>query len=41
MGQDIGGIVHAGFKPDKLNKSGYFELYSAIAADKGFSALPS
>ncbi|MHC4686898.1 MAG: molybdopterin-dependent oxidoreductase, partial [Planctomycetota bacterium] len=30
IGQKIGDKVYAGFKPDKLNKSGYLELYSEL-----------
>lgn len=41
VGQKIGNVVYAGFKPDKLNKSGYFELHSAIMAAKGLPAMPS
>ena len=41
VGQEIGGKVYAGFKPDKVNKSGYFELYSELLKMKKFKALPS
>ncbi|MFQ6017501.1 MAG: molybdopterin dinucleotide binding domain-containing protein, partial [Kiloniellaceae bacterium] len=41
VGQEIGAKVYQGFKPDKLNKSGYFELYSNILEDKGFAPLPT
>jgi anaerobic selenocysteine-containing dehydrogenase len=41
VGQKIGDKVYKGFKPDKLNKTGYFELYSAIMKDKGFAPLPT
>jgi len=41
VGQKIGDNVYAGFKPDKVNKSGYFELYSAIMEKKGLPALPT
>jgi len=40
LGQKIGDKVYAGFQPDKVNKSGYFELYSVVMAEKGFSPLP-
>ncbi len=40
VGQLIDGTVYAGFKPDKVNKSGYFELYSGIMEDKGLAPLP-
>jgi anaerobic selenocysteine-containing dehydrogenase len=41
VGQRVGATVHAGFKPDKVNKSGYFELYSAVMEEKGLPALPT
>ena len=41
IGQSINGTVYAGFTPDKLNKSGYFELYSNLLAEKGFPSLPT
>lgn len=41
VGQKIGDKVYAGFKPDKLNKTGYFELYSALMEMKGFAPLPT
>ena len=41
VGQKIGDKVYSGFKPDKLNKSGYFELYSELLKLKGFAPLPS
>ncbi|MBW2392085.1 MAG: molybdopterin-dependent oxidoreductase [Deltaproteobacteria bacterium] len=41
IGQEIGGKVYAGFKPDKLNKSGYFEVYSELLEMKNFPALPT
>ena len=41
MGQEIGGKVYAGFKPDKLNKSGYFEVYSELLEMKKYPALPT
>ncbi|GBE57212.1 dimethyl sulfoxide reductase DmsA precursor [bacterium BMS3Abin01] len=31
----------SGFKPDKINKSGFMELYSELLAGKDYSALPS
>jgi anaerobic selenocysteine-containing dehydrogenase len=40
VGQKIGDKVYKGFKPDKLNKTGYFEIYSALLKEKGFSPLP-
>jgi anaerobic selenocysteine-containing dehydrogenase len=41
VGQDIGGKAYAGFKPDKLNKSGYFEVYSELLEMKKYPALPT
>jgi anaerobic selenocysteine-containing dehydrogenase len=41
VGQKIADAVYAGFKPDKLNKSGRFELYSEFLKKKGFDPLPS
>jgi len=41
IGQKIGDKVYKGFKPDKVNKSGYFELYSELLKIKGFQPLPS
>jgi anaerobic selenocysteine-containing dehydrogenase len=40
VGQEIEGVVYSGFKPDKVNKTGYMELYSEIMEDKGLSPLP-
>ncbi|MDZ7736020.1 MAG: molybdopterin-dependent oxidoreductase [Gammaproteobacteria bacterium] len=41
VGQRIGDQVYRGFPPDKLNKSGYFELYSELMAEAGFNPLPT
>ncbi|MHC4459045.1 MAG: molybdopterin dinucleotide binding domain-containing protein, partial [Planctomycetota bacterium] len=41
VGQKIGDKVYTGFKPDKLNKSGYFELYSELLKIKNFPSLPT
>jgi anaerobic selenocysteine-containing dehydrogenase len=41
VGQKIGDKVYKGFKPDKVNKTGYFELYSTILKEKGFAPFPS
>ncbi len=41
VGQLIGNKVYKGFKPDKLNKTGYLELYSALMEKKGFAPLPT
>ena len=40
VGQRIGNQVYSGFKPDKVNKSGFLEIYSNIVEDAGFSPLP-
>jgi anaerobic selenocysteine-containing dehydrogenase len=36
----MGDKLIAGFKPDKINKSGYMELWSQPLVDKGYNALP-
>lgn len=41
IGQRIGNKVYKGFKPDKLNKSGKFEVYSEFLKKKGYNPLPS
>ena len=41
VGQKIGDKVYAGFKPDKVNKSGKIEIYSELLKKKNFPALPS
>ncbi len=41
VGQKINDRVYKGFKPDKVNKSGYFELYSQLLKIKGFAPLPT
>jgi anaerobic selenocysteine-containing dehydrogenase len=41
VGQKIEDAVYVGFKPDAVNKSGYFELYSGILEEKGFPPLPT
>jgi anaerobic selenocysteine-containing dehydrogenase len=41
VGQTIWGAVYEGFRPGRINKSGYFELYSADLAAKGWPPLPS
>ena len=41
VGQEIDGSVYSGFKPDKINKSGFMELYSEFMEKAGFSPLPS
>lgn len=41
IGQRIGDKVYAGFKPDKVNKSGKFEIYSELLKKKGFNPMPA
>ena len=41
VGQKIGDGVYAGFKPDKVNKSGMFEIYSELLKKKGFDPMPT
>ncbi len=41
VGQRIGDRVYAGFKPDKVNKSGKFEIYSELLKKKGFNPMPT
>jgi anaerobic selenocysteine-containing dehydrogenase len=41
VGQRIGDKVYSGFKPDKLNKTGYLEIYSGLLEAKGFPPLPT
>jgi anaerobic selenocysteine-containing dehydrogenase len=41
VGQRIGDKVYSGFKPDKVNKSGFMEIYSSLMEDFGESPLPS
>jgi len=41
VAQEIGGTVYKGFKPDKVNKSGFLELHSAIMEAKAFDPLPT
>jgi anaerobic selenocysteine-containing dehydrogenase len=41
VGQRINGDVYSGFKPDKVNKSGYFEIYSSLMEEKGLAPLPT
>jgi anaerobic selenocysteine-containing dehydrogenase len=41
VGQKIGDKVYAGFKPDAVNKSGYFEVYSELLKMKKFPPLPT
>ncbi len=40
-GQMIDGIAYKGFKPDKINKSGRFEIYSRFLESKGQNPLPT
>ena len=39
--QEVNGEYYAGFKPDKVAKSGLLELKSQFLAEKGFSAIPA
>jgi anaerobic selenocysteine-containing dehydrogenase len=41
VGQKIGDKVYKGFKPDKVNKSGYFEVYSELLKIKKYPPLPT
>ncbi len=41
VGQRIGDKVYSGFKPDKINKSGYMEIYSSLMEAMGEAPLPS
>lgn len=41
VGQRIGDYVYTGFKPDSVNKSGKFEIYSKLLKDKKFAPMPS
>ena len=41
VGQQFGDKVYKGFNPDRVNKSGFFELYSELMEAKKFSALPT
>lgn len=41
VGQKVGGLVVAGFRPGVLNKTGLFEIYSVQAAAHGLGALPA
>jgi anaerobic selenocysteine-containing dehydrogenase len=40
VGQEIDGVVYSGFKPDKVNKTGFMELYSEIMEDKDLVPMP-
>ena len=40
-GQKIGDKVYKGFPPDKINKSGRFEISSEFLKEKGFNPLPT
>ncbi|HEB30778.1 MAG TPA: DMSO reductase, partial [Spirochaetes bacterium] len=41
VGQRVGDTVYAGFKPDKVNKSGKIEVYSELLKKKGFDPMPT
>src|ERR1035437_9808359 len=40
-GQKIGGLVYRGFAPDRVNKSGKFEIYSGLLKARNFEPMPS
>jgi anaerobic selenocysteine-containing dehydrogenase len=40
VGQRVGEAVYRGFAPDKLNKSGLFEIHSSLMAARGLPAMP-
>ena len=40
VAQKIGDATYAGFRPEVVNKSGYFELYSKLLEEKGYTPLP-
>jgi thiosulfate reductase / polysulfide reductase chain A len=39
--QEVDGKYYVGFKPDKIAKSGLFEIYSEFLAKKGYNGMPS
>ncbi len=41
VAQQIGERVYVGFPPDKLNKSGYFEIYSSLMEQRGLPPMPT
>lgn len=41
VGQMIDDVAYKGFPPDKINKSGKFEIYSQFLVDKGWYPLPT
>jgi anaerobic selenocysteine-containing dehydrogenase len=41
VGQEIEGAVYRGFKPDKVNKSGFLEFYSELMKAKGMPVFPT
>jgi len=41
VGQLINGTVYRGFPPDKVNKTGYLELYSELLEGKGYNPMPT
>jgi anaerobic selenocysteine-containing dehydrogenase len=41
VAQRFGDMVYRGFPPDKVNKTGYFEIYSQIMAEAGLDPLPT
>ncbi|HEY5700799.1 MAG TPA: molybdopterin-dependent oxidoreductase, partial [Gammaproteobacteria bacterium] len=41
VGQRIDETIYRGFPPDKVNKTGYFEIYSQIMEEHGLDPLPT
>ncbi|VAV99884.1 Polysulfide reductase, subunit A, putative [hydrothermal vent metagenome] len=41
IGQKINGEIFVAFPPDKINKTGYLELYSELMEGKGFAPMPT
>ncbi len=41
VAQQFGELVYVGFSPDKLNKSGYFEIYSSLMEERSLPPMPT
>jgi anaerobic selenocysteine-containing dehydrogenase len=41
VAQKFWDAIYNGFKPEEINKSGFFELYSLVLKDKGLPPLPT
>jgi anaerobic selenocysteine-containing dehydrogenase len=41
VAQDIDGVAYRGFKPDKVNKSGFLEFHSELMKAKGMPVFPT